>query len=363
MNAFTLFRFESDDIIRIEQITDKSATRKPFEAARIEKSQDGSYKLLLPSGLRITKNVYLDLPRSFLRLRVLEMPLVDPDKIRKILPVKAEGLFRKPLQDLCLDYIVLPEQEGKKKILLCAMEKSKIIKLINAFKAEGFEPRVIASTDLISQCRRQLVSLEEFIVPPELDENERLGIVRKELRRPSLNFRRGSLKYIAHHKEAAKLLRSTVPLMVILIALLVANWGVRYQYMEKRINRYKDSEAEIFKQVFPAGSKLVDPSYQIKAKIQEIKGNLAILSGTDSLDVLEVLADAKGAIDNLILDEIKITEDSVVVKGSGPSFETMNFMAEKLRFYYSEVKIADSKTSVEGNVRFSLVLSGKRSNL
>ncbi len=360
MNAFTLFRFESEDTIHIEQTADKSATQKVLEAGRLEKSSDGSYKLLLPSELSKTKNVYLDLPRSFLRLRVLEVPLSDPDKIRKILPVKAEGLFRKPLQDLCLDYIALPEQEGKKKILLCAAERSKIIKLIDAFKDEGFEPRVIASTDLISQSQQQPVVLENFINPPELDKNERISLVRKELRHPSLNFRRGSLRYTAHQKEAAKLLRSTVPLTAVLIALLIANWGVRYKYMEKKIESYKEREAGIFKQVFPTGAKMVDPSYQIKAKIQEIKGNLEVLSGTDPLDVLEILADAKESIDNVILDEIKITEDSVVVKGSSPSFETMNLITEKLRSHYTEVKVSDSKTSVEGGVRFSLVLSGKR---
>ncbi len=362
MNAFTLFRLESDDTIRIEQTTDKSAARKVFEAGRIEKSPDGSLNISLPSDLRATKNVYLDLPRSFLRLRILEMPLSDPNKIRKILPVKAEGLFRKPLQDLCLDYIAISEQEGKKRILLCATEQSKVLKLINALKAGGFEPRVIASTDLIAQCGRKSDSLEGFLNPPGLNDNERLSLVSKELRRPSLNFRRGSLSYTAHHREAAKLLRRTVPLLVILVALLIANWGVRYNYMGKRIDRYKDREVEIFKQVFPAGAKLVDPSYQIKAKIQGIQKNLKVLSGTDPLDLLEILADAKGAIDNLILDEVKITEDSVLVKGSCPSFEAMNLIAESLRAYYTNVKVSDSKTSVEGGVRFSLVLSGKRSS-
>ena len=360
MSAFTLFRLESDKTIRIEQVADKQTARKVLEAGEYEDLPDGSFKISLPAGLTRTRNVYLDIPRSFLCLRVLDMPFSDPDKIRNIIPVKAEGLFRKQVQDLCLDYLFLPDEEGKKKMLLCAVGQAKVAALISAFQAEGFEPRVIASTDLISYAGRQSLSLEGLLNPPRLDENERISLICKELRRPSLNFRQGELSYTAHHREAVKLLRLTVPLLVILVALFVANWGVRYKDMSKRLNRYKDYEAEIFKQVFPADAKLVDPSYQIKAKIHEIKENMAVLSSADLLDVFEILAETKGAIGNVILDEIKITEDSVVVKGTGPSFESMNLMVEALRFYYSGVKVSDSKTSVTGGVRFSLVLSGRK---
>jgi hypothetical protein len=368
LSSFTIIRLEEDGTFRVEAVSGK-LTGKPIgirsaQAGRYEEAPDGSFTLALPPGTAASTppstNAYLDLPPGFLSLRVITAPFTDDKKIRELLPVEAEDRFITPASDLTLDYISFPHDGGERRILLCAAREERLAALLNALADKGFDPRVIGSTAIAALMKQPEVSIELIRSPPPLDDTRRAAIASEEMKKPSLNLRRGRLRSTAGEQAAAKTLRWSTALAAICIALVAANWFIRYRAAGASIESHKKSQAELFQKVFPKGSKMVDPTYQMKARAKELETRLGVLSGIDPLELLETVADAKALTSGVVFDEIRAGGDAITIRGTGPSFGVIDMLSDRFKASYSDVKIADSKASSEGGVRFSLTLAGRK---
>lgn len=358
MKSVTVLRPEADQTISVTEI---AAGREPSitrtATGRYEETPDGAFSISLPDGLSESRHVFLDLPSSFLSLRIIPMPLEDPAKIRRLLPVEAEGRFQSPVSDLVLDYLPLPPGDEGHRVLLSAASLDRLSALIDALSGAGMEPRVVGSLDLTARAREAELSVDHLMEPPAMDDSERLSLAITEMKNPGMNFRHGPLKYTAHQKEAVRLVRWTAPLGALFLVLLIANWGLRYHALSSDIKDIKSREADVFAMAFPSGGKMVDTAYQIKAKSFEVKKKLQTLSGVDPLSVIQSLAQMKGEPTDIVLSEVRITEDSAIVKGEGATFKMMNDFAEKLRAVFDDVTVSDSSSSAAGGVRFSLQIN------
>ncbi|MBI5141254.1 MAG: hypothetical protein HZA20_03545 [Nitrospirae bacterium] len=357
MRSFTIIRLEDDGAFRVENVSGKPAGIKSTQTGRYEEAPDGAYTLTLPPGTAASSHVYLDLPPGFLSMRVITTPFSDDKKIRELLPVEAEDRFMTPASDLVLDYISFPKDGGERRILLCAAQETRLAALVNALIAKGFDPQVIGSTAMTALMKQPEASIEQIQSPPPLSDTRRAAIVAEEMRKPSLNLRRGRLRSTSGEQAAAKMLRWSAALAALCMALVAANWFIRYRAAGASIESHKKSQAELFQKVFPKGSKMVDPTYQIKARTKELATKLGVLSGIDPLELLETVADAKSATAGVVVDEIRATGDSVTIRGTGPSFGVIDMLADRFKTVYSDVKIADSKASSESGVRFSLTFT------
>lgn len=363
MKRFTLLSVSGDGSLTIRTCANGGTPSVHVRAGgRIETDAEGTLRTVLPEGLEATGPVLLDLPPSQVLRRVLPMPIRDASKVRELLPMEAEGRFQAPVPELALEYLDLPGTDtggdAPAEMLLLATPKTKLAGLLDALAEGGLDPKIVTCLPLRNLTDGETTPVEEIMEPPALDEATELRLAGRELRQPRLNFRQGDLRYTAHQKEAVRVLRLTVPLLVILAVLLAANWGVRYRHLSSRVSAATERQAEIFRSAFPKGSKQVDASLQVRTRTRELTEKLEVLSGLAALDRLESiseLADAAGAID---LTEARLDENTVVLKGSGDSFGTMNAFAESLKKIFSSVEISDSTADTAGGVRFTLVLKG-----
>lgn len=364
MRSFTIIRLEDDGTFRVENIAGKLAGIKSAQTGRYEEAPDGAFTLALPPEMAVSTaapaHIYLDLPPGFLSLRVITTPFTDDKKIRELLPVEAEDRFMTPASDLALDYISFPHEGGERRILLCAAREERLAALVNALAAKGFDPHVIGSTAIAALMKQPEVSITQLQSPPPLSDTQRAAIASEEMKKPSLNLRRGRLRSTSGEQAAARMLRWSAALAALCIALVAANWFIRYRAAGASIEAHKKSQAELFQKVFPKGSKMVDPTYQMKARTKELETKLGALSGIDPLELLETAADAKALTSGVVFDEIRATGDSITIRGTGPSFGVIDMLADRFKTVYSDVKIADSKASSEGGVRFSLTVAGKK---
>ena len=366
MRRITLLRIESDEEISLVQYEPGGAGVRLRAAARIE-SEDGGLSVRLPDGVEPSRHVILDLPPSWIRRRVLSMPIRDPAKVRELLPMEAEGRFQEGPDELVLDFIPLPPDEsragdGGQRIALLAAPKKELGAILSALERTGLDPRVVSCLEIAALSPGAGGAVDALLEPPPLDEAGRLERAAEELRTSRFNLRRGELRYTAHQRETVRLLRWTVPLLIVLLLLLGANWGLRHRHLKERIEAAHRQEESVFRSVFPKDARLVNAVYQVEARTRELETRLAVLTGIDPLEAILRISSAIETAGAVELDEARMDEGAVVLKGRGDAFGTMNRFAELLKSDYASVEISDSSTDAEGGVRFTIVLKQERRN-
>jgi hypothetical protein len=139
---------------------------------------------------------------------------------------------------------------------------------------------------------------------------------------------------------------------------------MRLSHLEAAYARIKSETTEIFHAALPE-EKIVNPLVQLQQKIESIRGDSRLLassfvSGLSPLDVLYKISANSPSREKIKVDDILIAADTVRIKGTCDSFDSVyqwqRFLQEVPAFTHIDVKDI-GKQSKSGLVEFTMLLS------
>lgn len=172
----------------------------------------------------------------------------------------------------------------------------------------------------------------------------------------TINLRKGEFEYTKEKTAARKRLKTASAAVIFLALLLVADIYIKYLGASKELSSYNDTMRASYLELFPADRNVVDPLYQLEAKMKALRNEAAVLGGGRSvLDIMNTLARSGGEL-KVRFSELSVTREKVIAKGEAPSFEAANSFSERLAPgpLFSEARVSDVKAGPGGGAVFSI---------
>ncbi len=164
------------------------------------------------------------------------------------------------------------------------------------------------------------------------------------------DFRRGDLAWTAGDARQRKKLFLTAALTVLVVILLFVSKGLQYRAAQTDIASLNKSISVVYREVFPARTKVVD-------ELAEVRGEIKKMAGADNsrgaLDVFRLLAEAKGATINGLY-EAELEGNALRVKGDARSSQAVSDFKSALSAVATSVELGEVKSRPDGTVTFSL---------
>ncbi|HEY3445714.1 MAG TPA: type II secretion system protein GspL [Myxococcales bacterium] len=95
--------------------------------------------------------VVVAVPGAAVAMHLLTLPFTDPRRIESTIAFEVEGQLPYDLADVVFDYQVLSQHDGKSDILVGAVKKEDLTRLLETLKAAGVDPRVVTTSALAYQ--------------------------------------------------------------------------------------------------------------------------------------------------------------------------------------------------------------------
>jgi len=170
-------------------------------------------------------------------------------------------------------------------------------------------------------------------------------------------------KYIAEYRN--RLTRTGILAAMVFIMLLVHTVFDSFS-MNSKVKSYDQQMLEIYKEVFPNASKVVDPYNELKAKLagEKKKSNFAE-SNAGNIRVIDLLNDISKSIDqsvNVELERLVLGSDDLKISGSADTYATVDAMKTRLeKISYFKTVVITSTTGDQNDkvVRFKLTIEFK----
>jgi type II secretory pathway component PulL len=136
--------------------------------------------------------------------------------------------------------------------------------------------------------------------------------------------------------------------------------------MNSKVKSYDQQMLEIYKEVFPNATKVVDPYNELKAKLagEKKKSNFAA-SNAGNIRVIDLLNDISKTIDqsvNVELERLVLGSDDLKISGSADTYATVDAMKTRLeKISYFKTVVITSTTGDQSDkiVRFKLTIEFK----
>ena len=164
------------------------------------------------------------------------------------------------------------------------------------------------------------------------------------------DFRQGELSWRAGDARLRKKLLLTGILAVIIVLLVFTSKGLQYKVAVTDLASLNKSIATLYRDIFPNRNKAVD-------EVSEVKGEIKKLSGMETssahLDILKIIADAKGNSINGIF-EAEIEGRTLRIKGDAGSSQSVNEFKAALTPLLATVDLGEVKSRPDGTVIFTL---------
>lgn len=163
-----------------------------------------------------------------------------------------------------------------------------------------------------------------------------------------VNLRRGALRFTKTDETFRKKLRITAVLAAAFVLSVFAEAGVRYFIAGRDLASLNTSIRVIYKEVFPARTKVVDEVSELKAEIKK----LGAVSSDGVLAVLKKLADAKGD-DPRELYEVDFDGSQVTGRGYDRSAKAVSEFKAKAAQQFGTFEVSEIKSRPDGSVSFA----------
>ncbi|KJU87546.1 General secretion pathway L [Candidatus Magnetobacterium bavaricum] len=293
---------------------------------------------------------YLSLPAEGLNYRIIEMPFSEKDKILQTLPYALEGLIRGTYDSCVADCIVLGQEAGRFQILVVYIYKVVLQKTLSGLKALGIEPKVVTSLELRYKISKY--SVDALYDAVQLSEESRIDMCQEELQLPLINLARGELAYTKDIKKTLRAVRLLLFLMAFAIILSGSHTVYKTYLVNKRVETLKSYMLGSYKKLFTEDTRVVDPLYQLKAKVRKIRQERGFFDAISPLQDLSVLASVNAA--NIVLLELDMSPAGMTLKGEALGISDVDQYKDKLTTHLSEVSIMETKTGADNKVSFSI---------
>jgi hypothetical protein len=170
-------------------------------------------------------------------------------------------------------------------------------------------------------------------------------------------------KYVSEYRD--KIIRRAVLLGLVLV-LLLFNAVFDTVTMSRKITRYNQQMKDIYKQVFPNATKIVDPYNELKAKVaQERKKSSFADSNAGNVRVIDLLNDISKSVQdslNVEFERLVLGSDDLKISGTADTYSTVDTMKNQLEKIDYFKSVAITSTTGEQNdklVHFKLSINFK----
>lgn len=164
------------------------------------------------------------------------------------------------------------------------------------------------------------------------------------------DFRRGDLAWTAGDLKIRKQLIQTAALAVLTVLLLFVHKGLQYRALRTDLKSVNSSISAIYREIFPTRTKAVDEVAEVKGEIRKMS---AVQTSAGFLDVLKLMAEAKGTTINGLY-EAELDGSTLRVKGDARSAQAVNEFKASLTPQMATIELGEVKSRPDGGVTFSL---------
>ena len=166
----------------------------------------------------------------------------------------------------------------------------------------------------------------------------------------AVDFRTGALASTKGRAQARRQLRLPMVLAILLVALLVADAGIRYTLVRRDLASLDASIGAIYRELFPNRKKAVDEVGELRAELRKLSPTAG---GSAVLATLRRLAEGGGdGLDGLY--EAEIDGKQVRLKGDARSAQAVTDFRNRLTGLFSSVDVGEIASRPDGGVRFTL---------
>lgn len=285
----------------------------------------------LISKIEIKAGVNIFLPAEDFCLRKVNLPKLDREKIKEILPFEMEDKFLDGTKNLVMDFIPLSEGEKEILALVFAIEKDSVERYIKPFDKEISSLMVIA---------------------PYYDESLKDFLEEEGFRKSELNFI--PKEYLGLGEKYSKLLiiKKVLFYLLIISTIFLIGEGTKFFILKKKesgIRAQIASSATLLSQ----GQKVAgDPISYVQAKLLDLKGSYKSLKGIDVLDVM------KGITNNMPpgirIKELNGEGVRLVLKGDCKDSSTLEQFRNNILKSFRSSNISETKNLPDGTINFTL---------
>lgn len=314
----------------------------------------GKYDFSFDAVSDDVENAYLSLPVSSLNFRVIDLPFSDKDRIREVLPYELDGLILGGSDKVVFDHIIVGNSENTSQILAVYIEKNIIREILDKLKSHNLDPVFVTSLELRSLMKD--FDLSKLFSPVTLEDEERIALALEEMKAPTVNLRRSEFSYTRDIEKTKKSLRITAVLLILIALALSGSLLYKIVSVRYEIASLKNEIRKDYRDVFPNEKNIVNELYQFKSHMKELKTREEIFIGVKPLDVLLKISqiDRQGVVFN----EVTVDRE-LALKGEAPSLSDIQQAKERLDNIFSDVSIADSKSSAQGRMMFTITAKEK----
>jgi type II secretory pathway component PulL len=301
---------------------------------------------------------FLSLPLNSLQFRFLELPFSDKEKLHEVIPYELQGLVLKNLEEIIYDPLELSSRNGQHQILVPYIGRSELERILRLLNSKGLDPSVVTSLEL-SQSRIDYRP-DALLDDVELSDGEIEKLILLEVQNPTINLRKGDLTFTKAFKEKERLLKRFFTLVIFLLLLTSTYLGILL-YKEKALVRHVTSGMKaLYVDIFPDSKKILDPLYQLKAKVKVMKSESNQTRETPALELLNLFSRKWTA--KVVLDELTMTPDFVLLKGEAMSLKDVESLKLALSEELKDVELNESHRSVSGKLVFVIKVNLHGSN-
>lgn len=318
-------------------------------------SEGYSFSLRAPEG---ADEAYLSLPVSILNFRVLEMPFQDMKKVRELVPLEVEGLILEGPEEVVFD--VCPVGASRK-VLVAFVSRSRLRTVLNRLKSGGLDPRSVFSVELahiLNSASSEDELMKMLLAPPPMSEEDRLLVAEKEIRSPTLDFRRGEFSYTKDADKTRRSLMVTAVLAVMVLLVFLIDMGLTVISTGRANRSMKEQIRKSYVTLFPAEKKIANELLQLKSHLKEMKEREEAYVGVSPLGFLRDLT--RISRPGVSLTEVTMDRNMVVLKGECASLSEAQRIKGELEGFMDKVTISDTKPSTQNRTLFTITAAERK---
>lgn len=312
----------------------------------------------LPASERLEKDetVYLSLPLSSLNFRLIDLPFSDMERIREVLPFELDGMVLGGAEAVIFDAVIAGRTDGICQVLAVYIEKSRLGKVLERLKMRGIDPVCVTSVELRHAMNG--FSLSKLVPPVLITDEDRIALAIEEIRRPTVNLRRNEFSYTRGVEKTRRSLKVTAVLVAMILFVLAADIAFRILSSSNEIAFLKNEIRKSYLELFPGEKNIMNEIHQMKSNIRQLRDREAAIVGIQPLNVFLELARIERG--DATFHEVTIERAKLVLRGEALSFSAVQQLEEKLKKYFDDVSVSDSRASGQGKTLFTITAKEKR---
>jgi type II secretory pathway component PulL len=316
-----------------------------------------TYDLSIDSALDNRETTYLSLPVGNLNFRLIDLPFSDKERIREVLPFELDGMILGGAEAVIIDAVVVGKTDNGYQILAVYIEKNRLRTILEKLNVHGIDPACITSLEL--KHAMDGFSLSKLVLPVSITNEERIALAIEEIKNPTVDLRRNEFSYTRDVEKTKKSLKITAVLCTMIVLILSADILYRILSSSQEIALLRNEIRKSYLELFPEEKNIVNELHQIKSHIKELKGREGIFIGIKPLNVLSELAQIER--DGARFNEVTIDREKLTFRGEAGSLSAVQQLQDKMRKYFDEVSISDSKAAAQGKTLFTITAQERES--